>query len=362
MVACPVHQRLQGDRFLWDLQGMRGLGLCAALLLVSCTPPAPRSMPSPTPTTLPAVVRGANLRPVGDARRGYGTRTARQTMERLKGLGVNTLGILLEGRLEHINATDIRPPTRDEMEATHQALMDAHALGFATVLVPHLYLDDGRWRGDIKFENKQQEAKWWASYTEFLLQAASLARSTGTSVLSVGVELKGMSNTNADEMKATITKVRGEYDGLLTYSANWDEADNVGFWSALDLAGVNGYYPLIPEPERGAERVARTLSDLAETAGRPVLVLEAGYRSSPLSHQKPWEWPDQVEAAVDDNAQARAWAAVLTHWMGAPGVRGLLVWVIPSDPDDPASEPRHGFNPLNKPAEQVIGRVFGQPS
>ena len=48
----------------------------------------------------------------------------------------------------------------------------------------------------------------------------------------------------------------------------------------------------------------------------------------------------------------------LTHWLAAPGVRGLMVWVIPTDPDDPASEPPHGFNPLNKPAEKVIGQVF----
>jgi hypothetical protein len=89
-----------------------------------------------------------------------------------------------------------------------------------------------------------------------------------------------------------------------------------------------------------------------------VVVLEVGFRSSPLPHLRPWEWPDSVEPVVDTAAQANAWAAVLTHWFGAPGVRGLMVWVVPTDPDDPASEPRHGFNPLNKPAEEVIARVY----
>ncbi len=64
------------------------------------------------------------------------------------------------------------------------------------------------------------------------------------------------------------------------------------------------------------------------------------------------------EQAIDEAAQANAWAAVLTHWLPARGVRGLLVWVVPTDPDDPASEPRHGFNPLNKAAEQVIAKAF----
>ena len=57
-----------------------------------------------------------------------------------------------------------------------------------------------------------------------------------------------------------------------------------------------------------------------------------------------------------------AYAAMLAHWLEAPGVRGLLLWVVPTDPDDPASEPAHGFNPLNRPAEQVIRRAFlGEP-
>ena len=55
-------------------------------------------------------------------------------------------------------------------------------------------------------------------------------------------------------------------------------------------------------------------------------------------------------------------AAQRLHWLHADGVRGLMVWVVPTDPDDPASEPAHGFNPLNKPAEQVICRVFGGTS
>ena len=228
------------------------------------------------------------------------------------------------------------------------------------MLIPHLYLDDGAWRGDIRRDDPGDAEAWWGSSAAFVLQAAAVAEATGATVLSVGVELKGLSKDarHGARMRALTQAVRRQYGGALTYSANWDVAEAVGWWGAVDFAGVNGYYPLVPEPERGAEAVARRLSALAASAGRPVLVLEAGYRASPLSHLRPWEWPDQVEASVDPAAQARAWAAVLTHWLEAEGVRGLMVWVVPTDPDDPASEPAHGFNPLNKPAEEVIGRVF----
>lgn len=313
------------------------------------------------PRPLPAKVQGANLRAVGDERRGYGTEKARETMNRLQRLGVNTIGILMEGRMSSLTDPEIRLPDEDSREALHRALIDAHELGLATVLIPHLYLDDERWRGEISWSDPELEAEWWASYEDFILRAAQIAASSGTSVLSIGVELKALSQKEETRrrMEQLARRVRGVFHGQLTYNANWDEAEQVGFWHVVDLAGVNGYYPLLPDPARGAEKAARRLSKLALIADRPLLVLEVGYRASPVPHVRPWEWPESLASQdVDEDAQARAYAAMLSYWLDAPGVRGLLFWVVPTDPDDPASEPRYGFNPLNKAAEEVIRRVF----
>jgi hypothetical protein len=298
---------------------------------------------------------------VADERRGYGSATARQTLERLKHMGVNTVGVLMEGRMEHLADPSVEVASRDELEPTRQALLDAHAMGMATVLIPHIYLDDGSWRGHLRFASTAEGARWWKSYEAFMLTAAEVATAGGASVLSIGVELKAISSLSdtADRMAALAARIRGKYDGALTYSANWDEADDVSFWSAVDYVGVNAYYPLRPDPIRGAEKVAERLQRLARRTERPVVILEVGYRSSPLPHVRPWEWPEDVHPLVDEHAQARVWAAVLSSWLGAEDIRGLMVWVVPTDPDDPASEPRHGFNPLNKRAEAVIARAFG---
>lgn len=333
----------------------------AAVAHVSCSSFSTRSEPPPRANPLPEEVQGANLRPVGDERRGYGTATARRTMERLEHLGVNTIAVLMQGRMQSADDSTVEVASREELEPTRQALVDANRLGFATVLIPHIYCDDGSWRGRIDFASGPEADRWWASYESFILTAASVAARSGTTVLSIGVELKAMSSRPSTKarMIEVVDAVREEYDGLLTYSANWDEAEAVRFWDLVDLAGVNGYYPLEPEPVRGAEKVAGRLERLAEQSQRPVLVLEVGYRSSPLAHRRPWEWPEDVEPTVDHGAQAKTWAAVLSQWPRAQGVRGLLLWVVPTDPDDPASEPPHGFNPLNKPAEFVIARAFG---
>jgi len=337
-----------------------------ALLLAACamcTPFSRSSAPPPTAHPLPDVVKGAHVRPVGDERRGYGSRTARATMERLKAMGVNTIGILMEGRMKDLDDRSVEVASRSELEPTRQALLDAHDLGLATILVPHIYLEDGSWRGYLQFTDPVRAEGWWRSYESFALTAAELAEQGGASALSIGVELKGLSSRpeTAPRMARIAERVRGAYHGRLTYSANWDEAHDVVFWPSVDLIGVNGYYPLRPDPLRGAGKVAEQLRALGARHDRPVLLLEVGYRSSPLPHLRPWEWPEDIDPLVDEHAQARTWAAVLSQWLGAPGIRGLMVWVVPSDPDDPASEPAHGFNPMNKRAEGVLRRAFTRP-
>jgi hypothetical protein len=331
------------------------------VLAVGCRASASEQRASPKAVALPDRVTGANLRAVGDSRRGYGSDKARETMNRLRGMGVNTIGILMEGRMSSLDDREIRLQSSGDLESIQSALEDANELGFATILIPHLYLDDAKWRGEIRWDGREGEDEWWTSYEAFIMRAAQVASESGTTVLSIGVELKAMSSakTTRQRMAHVVKSVRGTFHGLLTYNANWDEAEEVGFWDLVDLAGVNGYYPLLPDPVRGAEEISRRLARLAMIADRKLLVLEVGYRSSPLSFVRPWEWPESLESAeVDDGAQARAFAAILSTWLDAPGVRGLLFWVVPTDPDDPASEPRHGFNPINKPAEEVIRRAF----
>ena len=59
-------------------------------------------------------------------------------MERLKHMGVNTIGVLMEGRMRDLSDSEILAPPKGEQEAIADALLDANELGLATVLVPHI--------------------------------------------------------------------------------------------------------------------------------------------------------------------------------------------------------------------------------
>lgn len=102
-----------------------------------------------------------------------------------------------------------------------------------------------------------------------------------------------------------IAKVRKIYGGRLTYAANFDQYQEVGFWDHLDLMGINGYFQLRtpPDPQDPAsgnlgqqleqgwtavleEIVAFRLRQ--ELGEMPVIFTELGYTSRRGSTVEPW--------------------------------------------------------------------------
>jgi hypothetical protein len=100
------------------------------------------------------------------------------------------------------------------------------------------------------------------------------------------------------DWRRVIAKVRGVYGGMVTYAANWDGTDKVPFWDALDLIGVQAYFPLAEEgraPQRAdLERAWRAHFDALRVlsnkhGGKRVVFAEIGYARSLTAASKPWE-------------------------------------------------------------------------
>jgi hypothetical protein len=137
------------------------------------------------------------------------------------------------------------------------------------------------------------------------------------------------------EWRRIIRAVRSVFKGKLTYSANWDGVDRVGFWDALDLIGVQAYFPLAPENEpypteakieaRWAEHLTR-LRRLSDDHGKkPILLTELGFSRSRQAATHPWL------PRVDDGAQVlelrrRLIATSLKTIEREPRIAGLFFW------------------------------------
>ena len=149
--------------------------LSLLILVAACRPTRAQNDSTYKAHALPNLVTGANVRPVGDTRRGYGSQKARETLNRLKKMNVNTIAILMEGYMSNVNDVEFRFKEGEALKSIEAVLKDANKMGLSTILIPHLYIQDGTWRGLIKMSDAKQRDAWWTSYSRFIGTAADIA-------------------------------------------------------------------------------------------------------------------------------------------------------------------------------------------
>jgi hypothetical protein len=319
-------------------------------------------------------IRGVTVGPIENTRHpgvGYGSPASARTMDDAVRLGATWISLTPFGRVWdlHSSAIDLtfEAPFEENRRAVLGAIAQAHERGLRVFLVPHLWVETGGWRALIDPGSDAGWARWSASYRSFLLAWADVAREGGAEMLSVGVELRSWVTTaRSSSMLAIIADVRKVYPGLLTYSANWDDAATTEIFDALDLVGINAFYPLAPrdgaslaELEEGGRRVATSVEALARAWERPVVLTEIGYTTRENPAVRPWEWPDgMTHVKIDERAQADAYEALIAPFLDRRFCAGFFVWRVYADPDDVSQEAEWGFSPRGKLAELVMRDAF----
>lgn len=184
-----------------------------------------------------------------------------------------------------------------------------------------------------------------------------------------------------------IRQVRQRFSGRLTYAANFDQYEFVAFWDALDLIGVNAYFPLrghlVPEigdPELAALLEARWLARLRtldawrRDIGLPehrVLFSELGYVRRANSTIEPWAShgfsvlpsPDGEQVVVwedqppDLNERALAVRGLYQANLALGGdlLAGLLYWKLSTEPSHAEIEPFVLILGAGDPLEAELG-------
>eukprot|EP01102_Stenamoeba_stenopodia_P000534 TRINITY_DN10528_c0_g1_i1.p1 TRINITY_DN10528_c0_g1~~TRINITY_DN10528_c0_g1_i1.p1 ORF type:complete len:352 (-),score=65.56 TRINITY_DN10528_c0_g1_i1:120-1175(-) len=184
--------------------------------------------------------------------------------------------------------------TNDELTII---IKEAHQLGLKVMLKPQIDLteDPEYWRGDIGEGFTEADwDMWFDSYWAMMQPYAELCEALGVEQISISCELITAS-AQGDQWRELILKVRQVYSGQLTDAANWGylnatggEETNKTWWDAVDVIGVDAYYPLVPsnvtEPTlqiiiEGWQPVIQRLYNLSTTFNRPVVLTELGYCS-----------------------------------------------------------------------------------
>jgi len=328
------------------------------------------------PTTHSDRVRGITIAPIEDRRLGqvgYGSARIEETGVELSYLGANWISLTPFGRMDNLESVDILPdfeiPIEQNEALLRKTVQMARRQGMKVAIVPHIYVMSGEWRGEIALANENDFEQWFANYENFVLRFAELAEETGAEMLSIGVEFKSTTNARGTRWRQLIHRVRSHYSGSLTYSANWDEVDDVEFWDLLDIIGINAFWPLARRPGDGyeemmdrSEAIAAYLEGLALYWNRPIVFTEFGIKTATDSALAPGEWPENCrDLHYDEADQAAASRAVLSTMASQPWFEGLFIWKYFSDPFDETQELNTGFSPRAKMAESVLFEWFQKP-
>lgn len=174
-----------------------------------------------------------------------------------------------------------------------------------------------------------------------------------------------------DKWRALIVRTRRSYSGPLTYAANFDNYRNVGFWSELDVVGINSYFSLrrnldqasdpSEQPAHFRQRWSEILDDIDRfkleqgVATHPVVFTELGYTFRRHGTVEPWAhggfsvvgWKGKKkqlviweEQPIEPEERRRAIRALREeHEARRSQLAGILYWKLSSDADHREIEP-----------------------
>jgi len=317
---------------------------------------------------------------------GYLDPRLEESLTRLCELGARSVALVVRAH---------GPPPRDRRfaeprEALHASESDlgiavaaarAKALGLdVTLIVQPLGQASGTWLDGAVIDGRAALDRVFADLDTMLVHYACLAELVGADLLCLGDELRVVTRTRqfedrepsrmraarAERWEALLPRLRALYSGDLTASVDRSiYVPTVGLWEDLDLVGVHAF-PTWPDEEPPNDRrlellwrnYLRNAADQAAAAGRPGIVLQAGFPSRAGSFS---DFAVPV-GPVDLEAQRRVYAALAVAWeehVAEPGaLAGLFLWRWSTDPDAGGAD-EGGFTPQGKPAEAELPRLFG---
>ncbi len=311
--------------------------------------------PSPEPAEVEAQLpqSGASA-PVWDDEI-YGTEDYAELIARLADAGAPWVSVIPTWYQDGLESSSIYRETGGRTatdESLVTAIEEAHSLGMQVILKPHVDVVGGGSRISIEPADIDE---WFASYREMILHYAAMADAHGVAQFVVGTELRGTSGHEA-QWREVIADVREVYSGPITYAANHDEFTDVAFWDALDLIGVDAYFPLseistsiISDLRRSWDPIVESLGAVAEHFGRSVVFTEIGYPSQQGATIEPYN--PNFSDVVSEEEQAAALQAMIESLEPQPWFGGFHWWMwFEDDPDHVAL----GYMPEGKLAGAIL--------
>ena len=305
--------------------------------------------------------------------RDWGSDAMVGTIGEMRSLGSNWIAIHPYGGIERDGRVSWRRRDGDTTEAPvwlTRPIAEAHRQGMKILIKPHLahWRSGFAWRGEIAFDSEADWDRFFSTYTAWIADVARFSR--GADAFAVGTELDRtvgvLDAGHAARWRAIISAVREVFPGVLTYAANWTDYERVPFWDAVDLVGIQAYFPVVtdargrtsdwrrptPSWRRGGRTSCGRMRRFSRRVGQPILFAELGYNNAASAPYEPWD--DEGGGADAETLQERLLTIALRAVASEPSIRGAFLWKwFPGE-----RQPRNFA--MSRPAlRQIISRQWG---
>ena len=258
----------------------------------------------------------------------WGSDSMAETLDVLKQMGVNWVAIHPYAQIRNDGGVSHQIDPSSPPVWITRPIAEAHARGIKVMVKPHLAYWGGQfaWRGEIQFTDDAHWRRFFQDYEAWI--AALVAVAHDADAFAVGTELD--KTAHRPEWSSVIATARG-FSGPLTYAANWTDYQNVPFWDALDVIGIQAYFPLtektnptIDDIRTGWDRRMDELRAYSERSDRNILFTELGYNQSYLAASKPWDY--HVDDEGSRALQEDCWQVALETIERENSIVGALLW------------------------------------
>ena len=283
----------------------------------------------------------------------------------------NYVALMPFGSIKELSSPKIRHnTTREWFGETKNGLLQ-YAKEFQkndvkVMVKPQIWVWRGEFTGNIEMDSEENWIILEASYSEFILTYAKAAQEIKADILCIGTELEKFVMQRPKYWQKLIVEIRKIYKGKLTYAANWDEFKRVSFWNEIDFIGVDAYFPLsdkksptVQELEIGWIPHKEEIIKIQKHFNKPILFTEFGYRSVDFNAVKPWDY-SRVEGSVNLQAQVNGLQAIHNQFWKEDWFAGGFVWKWFHKHDEVGGKTNNRFTPQNKPAEDLIRKLYQQ--
>jgi len=287
----------------------------------------------------------------------------------VKKINANHAAVMPFGFIRNLESPEIVHNTErqwfgETRAGAKQYIEKLHQNGIKVMVKPQIWIWRGEFTGYLKMNTEEEWKALEDSYRSFIVTYAKLADEMNVALFCIGTELEQFIVNRPEFWTQLISEIKEVYKGKLTYAANWDEYKRVPFWEKLDYIGVDAYFPVaesktptILEAKEGWQRWKTELKGVSETAGRPILFTEYGYRSVDYAGKEPWK-SDRSMTVVNLDAQQNLMQALFEETWNEPWMAGGYIWKWFIEHSEVGGSENNQFTPQNKPVEAVLRTQF----